>query len=82
MNGDVFLNCLDNLNKHPDIFLVVPFAEKDEAKALGARWDPKHRAWFVRWPTDATKFSKWLPMNEVGHTGSNATVESDLLPWE
>ena len=29
------------------IYLNVPFAEKDAAKALGARWDAKARKWYV-----------------------------------
>ena len=29
------------------IYLNVPFAEKDAAKALGARWDPKARQWYA-----------------------------------
>nr|WP_232102429.1 DUF5710 domain-containing protein [Stutzerimonas stutzeri] len=27
--------------------MKVPFAEKDEAKALGARWDPQAKVWYV-----------------------------------
>ncbi|MGP3979246.1 DUF5710 domain-containing protein [Streptomyces sp. 8N114] len=29
------------------VWLDVPFAEKDEAKAQGARWDPAARRWFA-----------------------------------
>ena len=29
------------------IYLQVPYVEKDEAKALGARWDPQRRLWYV-----------------------------------
>ena len=29
------------------INLKVPFAKKDEAKALGARWDPKAKGWWL-----------------------------------
>ena len=31
--------------------LTVPFARKDEAKRLGARWDPEARTWWL--PSDA-----------------------------
>lgn len=27
--------------------LQVPFAEKDEAKRLGARWDSRQRTWYA-----------------------------------
>ncbi|PKO51137.1 MAG: hypothetical protein CVU19_16850 [Betaproteobacteria bacterium HGW-Betaproteobacteria-13] len=40
--------------------LQVPFAEKDEAKQLGARWDPKARVWYVKDAADLTPFAKWL----------------------
>ncbi len=30
------------------VWLDVPYAEKDRAKALGARWDPAARSWFAR----------------------------------
>lgn len=41
-------------------FLVVPFAEKDEAKALGARWDAASRKWYVPSGKDAAAFARWL----------------------
>ena len=28
-------------------YLAVPYADKDEAKALGARWDPARRQWYA-----------------------------------
>lgn len=28
-------------------YLNVPFAQKDEARLHGAKWDPAHRAWYV-----------------------------------
>jgi hypothetical protein len=39
--------------------LTVPFAEKEEAKQLGARWDPKRRKWYVPAGVDAAPFSRW-----------------------
>src|SRR5699024_6288459 len=50
------------------IYLLVPFAEKDEAKALGAYWDPQARLWYIppgvptgpllqRWPRSSPKDS-------------------------
>lgn len=40
--------------------LNVPFAEKDEAKALGARWDPKLKKWYVPVDVDISQFDKWM----------------------
>ncbi len=41
------------------IFLNVPFNEKEEAKALGAKWDKLNKSWFT-FSQDQDKFSKWL----------------------
>lgn len=43
--------------------LQVPFAEKDQAKALGARWDPAKRVWYVQNASDLSAFSRWLPQD-------------------
>ncbi|MEE0732772.1 MAG: DUF5710 domain-containing protein [Acutalibacteraceae bacterium] len=32
------------------LYLEVPYSEKDEAKKLGARWNPKVKKWFVNVP--------------------------------
>src|SRR5690606_41126812 len=29
------------------LYLEVPFEEKDEARAFGARWDPKKKLWWI-----------------------------------
>jgi len=43
-------------------YLTVPFAQKDQAKALGARWDAAQRQWFVPPGLDLAQFSTWLPV--------------------
>ncbi|MCP4287509.1 MAG: DUF1738 domain-containing protein [Gammaproteobacteria bacterium] len=40
-------------------YITVPFREKDEAKALGARWDGQARAWYVPTGMDTAPFAKW-----------------------
>ncbi len=43
------------------LFLNVPYAEKDEAKALGAKWNPKVKKWYADVPQkDYIKFAKWI----------------------
>ena len=44
------------------ILLRVLYSEKDEAKALGARWDNDKRAWYVPAGMNPTPFRKWIPM--------------------
>ena len=43
-----------------DIYLRCPFREKDDCKALGGRWDPDRKKWFVPEGTDLTPFKRWL----------------------
>lgn len=47
------------------INLVTPFAEKDAAKALGARWDAAKKCWYIVDVADLTPFSRWIPNMEA-----------------
>jgi hypothetical protein len=53
------------------IWLDVPFAEKDEAKELGARWSPDAKRWFAPRP-GMTRLERWAALPDV----------PDLLPGE
>ncbi len=50
----------ENLQQNK-IFLSVPIEEKDEAKALGAKWDNNQKAWYTTAdnPNNQELFSKW-----------------------
>jgi len=41
--------------------LTVSFAEKDEVKKLGAKWDSKEKSWYVPAGQDTAPFEKWIP---------------------
>jgi hypothetical protein len=41
--------------------LQVPFAEKEDAKKLGARWDAARKLWYVENKDDMAPFARWLP---------------------
>jgi hypothetical protein len=43
------------------INLVTPFAEKDQVKALGARWDATRKVWYVVNVPDLSPFTRWIP---------------------
>ena len=51
----------------PPILLAVrfdldcPFSQKDDAKALGARWDPTNKTWYVPADKDLRPFRRWVP---------------------
>ena len=42
-------------------YLDVPYKEKDQAKALGARWDLTAKKWYVPEDQDLAVFNAWLP---------------------
>ncbi|MDY2856707.1 MAG: DUF5710 domain-containing protein [Oscillospiraceae bacterium] len=50
------------------LLLNIPYSEKDEAKKLGAKWNPKLKKWYVQDKKDYYKFSKWILGNEDSAT--------------
>ena len=43
------------------LYLNVPYAEKDNAKALGAKWDARVKKWYFNGErSDYAKFSEWI----------------------
>jgi hypothetical protein len=45
-------------------WLDVPFSEKDEAKALGARWDPGARRWYAPAGLNPV-LGRWAPLPDI-----------------
>lgn len=41
--------------------LNVPYAEKDEARRLGARWNAELKTWYAPPGSMLTQFERWLP---------------------
>ena len=50
--------------------LRVPYAQKDAAKELGARWDATRKIWYVMDPESIEVFSDWMPEAQ-GETASS-----------
>ena len=48
-------------NRRMRINLVTPFADKDQAKALGARWDAARKLWYIVDVADLAPFMRWIP---------------------
>lgn len=42
------------------LLLNVPYREKEEAKELGAKWNPEQKKWYVHEKNDYPKFAKWI----------------------
>ena len=57
-------------------YLECPYAEKDDAKSLGAWWDPDRKKWYVPNDVDRNLFKRWWP------TGGLTLVEvGDEIPF-
>ena len=56
------------------INLVTPFAEKDAAKALGARWDAAKKCWYIVDVDDLTPFMRWIPNLDAAQDAGAATA--------
>ncbi|WP_245217790.1 DUF5710 domain-containing protein [Pseudomonas eucalypticola] len=41
------------------INLAVQFSEKDEAKSLGARWDPSQKTWYIPEGVEIGSLTRW-----------------------
>jgi hypothetical protein len=70
------------------IWLAVPYSDKDAAKALGARWDPNARSWYVTDP-QSPALARWAranrdplpdPLPEEDRTFGGSTLFVDLVP--
>jgi hypothetical protein len=59
------------------VWLDVPFSEKDEAKVLGARWDPEARNWYAPRP-GMPGLARWERLPEV-LPGEDRNFGSDLF---
>jgi hypothetical protein len=53
-------------------YLTVPFAQKDEAKGLGARWDPARKRWYVPEGIDQGPFQRWVSEDSDAPRSSSA----------
>lgn len=62
-----------------DTYLVTAYADKDQVKALGARWDPARRQWRVPAGMDLAPFAKWLPQS-LTLTGAASTADAPISP--
>ncbi len=48
-----------------DRYLAVPYEDREQAKAVGARWDREQKSWFAPKGTDLSPLSQWLPENQA-----------------
>jgi N12 class adenine-specific DNA methylase/antirestriction protein ArdC/phage/plasmid primase-like uncharacterized protein len=54
----------------------VPFKEKDEAKALGAKWDRQEKSWYVLAGVVLAPFDKWMQKPSQQDSSDNMPLET------
>ena len=59
-------------------YLNVPFAQKDAAKALGARWDAANKKWYVLADKDIALFAQWQSQSGTMESPSTPTSKPKL----
>jgi len=60
-------------------YLNVPYAEKDAAKALGARWDPAKKKWYAPADLDKMLFESWLVDTSATRVGARPSPTKKTL---
>ena len=65
--------------------LEVPYSEKEQAKSLGAKWNPEKKKWYVPAGIDLESFRKSIPVehpeNEIRALPPIYIVESPTKCW-
>jgi antirestriction protein ArdC/phage/plasmid primase-like uncharacterized protein len=46
------------------IYITVPYEEREQAKAAGAKWDRSQRSWYVPAGRDLEALKQWIPVEE------------------
>ncbi|MCX7097861.1 MAG: DUF5710 domain-containing protein [Methylococcales bacterium] len=61
-------------------YLNVPFAQKDAAKALGARWDPAAKKWYVPADKDLALFAQWQGQSDAAAAPTTKPTPAKAKP--
>jgi len=62
------------------IVLDCPYEQRNQVKALGARWDPALKKWYVIDPPDLAPFAPWLPGSVAEFIGQQDASASGAAP--
>ncbi len=44
-----------------ETYLTTAFKDREQVKALGAKWDPSRKQWYVSAGRELAPFAAWLP---------------------
>ena len=70
-----------------DLYLNVPFSEKERAKDVGAKWDHERKLWYAPKLDDPLKYREWWSFLDVPYEEKDdakalgATFHGDLKKW-
>ena len=59
-------------------YLAVPYSERSEAKAAGARWDKAAKSWYAGPRADMAKLGRWNPDNVSAQQGPAMTPREEF----
>lgn len=62
---DKFAEVIKAAMSNQPTYIAVPFKEKNDAKALGAKWDRQEQSWYVPSGVDVGPFAKWAKAAEA-----------------
>ncbi len=60
------------------IYLDVPFAQKDQAKALGAKWDRTEKSWYALADVSLEPFQQWMEPKQALHIEPIQSPEAEF----
>lgn len=63
------------------VWLNVEYREKDEAKNLGARWNPGKRQWYVDNPENLKPFIRWINKEQLKPYEKAVAHENQWGKW-
>ena len=63
------------VNKEDRQYLAVPYAEREAAKAAGAKWDWREKLWYIGPAGTRASLAKWLPENSPAPAPSDPREE-------
>ncbi|EDA7616284.1 toprim domain-containing protein, partial [Salmonella enterica subsp. enterica serovar Typhimurium] len=58
--------------------LAVPYKDRAEAKAAGAKWDKEKKTWYAEAGADMQKLAKWKPENVVIEQSPAMTLQEEV----
>jgi hypothetical protein len=62
------------------IDLTVPYAEKDQAKRWGAKWDAARRTWYIENVQNLAPLMRWMPEHLKRPSGTPPTLQLEHAP--